>query len=282
MQNLLPLPSAAIDRYDQIVEGKRPEWQLLLQALRPRVLKRYEAYAATAPHLEKLSRDSFSHEHAEALRHCYEPTKSQEALTMELRERQEGFWRTFCAYCGINTTETTEHYLPQSEFPEYAICIHNLLPACEKCNTAKGTQWQGPGGRRVVHLYYDKLPEGLPWLVAKVELHKGEPVAEFTLQQPPGLSPALFQLLQEHYATLGLLARYRRRAPELFSEKRSEALSNGTQPRQLSSLYTEQARFLEKERGRNHWKVAALWGMAASADFLTWVSQPEPAQARSA
>lgn len=37
-------------------------------------------------------------------------------------------------------------------------------------------------------------------------------------------------------------------------------------PQRLSSLYTEQAHLLTKERGRNHWKVAALLGMAASLE----------------
>lgn len=115
----------------------------LLGQLRSRVLERYEAYARAAPRLETLPSLRFNPGEAAALVHCYD--SSTEPLTSPkaaIRDRQDPDSRPFC---GINEPATFEHYLPRSEFPEYAVLSCNLIPACWTCNTLKGVLARGQG-----------------------------------------------------------------------------------------------------------------------------------------
>ncbi len=283
MRNLLPLTGAAIERYDRIAAAKHLERRRLLQGLRASVLERYVAYARTAPRLERLPRVTFSAEQAEVLQHCYDTgTAPLDELKADIQQHQARVWQSLCAYCGIDSVGTFEHYLPKSEFPEYAVCAANLLPSCDRCNNNKGAQWLEGSRRKALHLYYDAIPEEARWLFARVTLRQGLLVAHFTLKQPPGMETALFQLIEAHYGTLDLLERFKRRAADFFSEKRSEALAYGVEPRALGTLYARQALLLARDFGRNHWKVAALEGMAASAECLAWACREEAAQASSA
>ncbi|RMH47322.1 MAG: hypothetical protein D6694_02180 [Gammaproteobacteria bacterium] len=48
--------------------------------------------------------------------------------------------RLTCAICDgtMNHAITVEHYLPKSIYPVLALHPHNLIPACDKCNSLKG------------------------------------------------------------------------------------------------------------------------------------------------
>lgn len=38
-----------------------------------------------------------------------------------------------CLYCGARNAETVDHYLPRSEYSQFAITPANLVPSCDKC-----------------------------------------------------------------------------------------------------------------------------------------------------
>ncbi|MEQ0274299.1 HNH endonuclease [Klebsiella sp. CN_Kp100] len=44
-----------------------------------------------------------------------------------------------CPLCGINGVATLDHYLPKSRYPLHSVNPRNLIPACENCNTGKGS-----------------------------------------------------------------------------------------------------------------------------------------------
>jgi len=47
-----------------------------------------------------------------------------------------------CAYCGQSAT-TVDHILPVRKHPDQAMNPENLVSACTKCNSAKGSRSQG-------------------------------------------------------------------------------------------------------------------------------------------
>jgi 5-methylcytosine-specific restriction endonuclease McrA len=47
-----------------------------------------------------------------------------------------------CAYCGQAAT-TVDHILPVRKHPDQAMNPENLVSACAKCNSAKGSRSQG-------------------------------------------------------------------------------------------------------------------------------------------
>lgn len=65
-----------------------------------------------------------------------------------------------CPMCGRDNLGTLDHYLPQSTYPEFCFYTRNLIPACSRCNTARGNAVKGiAGGARALHPYYDTFAE---------------------------------------------------------------------------------------------------------------------------
>jgi 5-methylcytosine-specific restriction endonuclease McrA len=291
MRNLLPvdLPGdSAINRYDGISAAKQLDKRSSLAALRAPVSLRYEDYARRVPGLEALPASPFTSEQGQMLRHCYEvETEPLSKLKVEILEQQPGVWQATCAYCGINFPATVEHYLPKSEFPEYSVCSYNLLPACAECNGIKGSKWCDLSGRKLIHFYYDPIPEGVRWLHARVRMKEGVSSMEFWLEQPAGLDGVFFRLVQQHYDALKLLQRYSRCAVKLLAGATTTAsrlgrtagpvLASGQLPRVFKDMAEERA----ESHGHNYWEVAAFLGMAESPMFLdTLVSRaPSPERA---
>lgn len=271
----LKLPrESAIESYDGIVAAKQHRRREILQGLRASVSERYEFYRRAAPHLGVLTGASFSEEEFEALNHCYEvETAPLDVLKSAIKQHQEPHQQSSCAYCGINNPRTIEHYVPRSEHPEYAVCAYNLLPACDECNNTKGTQWRDPesGERRQLHFYYDAIPEDVRWLVARIEVDRGTPLAVFSLDLPESLEPALSRLIQAHYHSLKLLERYGGCANGLLSELLSNVSCYPLEREPLRRQLNESARRLARKYGENFWRVATLRGAAASDAFLDMV-----------
>lgn len=61
-----------------------------------------------------------------------------------------------CPMCGRDSLGTLDHYLPQSTYPEFCFYSRNLIPACSRCNTARGNAVKGLAmGERALHPYFD-------------------------------------------------------------------------------------------------------------------------------
>lgn len=61
-----------------------------------------------------------------------------------------------CPMCGRDALGTLDHYLPQSNYPDFCFFSRNLVPACNRCNTARGNSVMGANvGQRALHPYFD-------------------------------------------------------------------------------------------------------------------------------
>lgn len=71
-----------------------------------------------------------------------------------------------CAYCNLHKDMITsyfevDHYIPRDEFeekwPELDTDYNNLMLACRKCNSAKGSEFKGDLSKRIIDngLFYD-------------------------------------------------------------------------------------------------------------------------------
>ncbi|WP_141323939.1 HNH endonuclease [Myxococcus sp. AB025B] len=223
---------------------------------------------SAAPHFHTLTPIQASAENTQDLLHCYDvPTQSLNRLKTNIKSAQPALQRAFCPYCGINSPNTFEHYLPQVDHPEFSVCQYNLVPACGECNSQKGTTWKNATGREIIHYYFDDLPYQSKWLFAKVDLQQNEPTVEFTLKLPLVLNPDVFNLIRSHYAKLNLLERYKARSVEAFSDALGG--NRGTlSESDLSELYRARATDYARDFGRNYWKAAIYLAMAESQDFI--------------
>lgn len=66
-----------------------------------------------------------------------------------------------CPVCGGAAASTLDHYLPKEIFPQFSLYSRNLVPACHRCNHAKGQLYRGMNvGERGVHPYFDDFAAG--------------------------------------------------------------------------------------------------------------------------
>lgn len=60
-----------------------------------------------------------------------------------------------CPMCGSSKTATIDHFLPRTDYPDWAVYSKNLVPACD-CNSKRGANVKGNSVlQRVLHPYYD-------------------------------------------------------------------------------------------------------------------------------
>lgn len=72
-----------------------------------------------------------------------------------------------CPMCGSLKSGTVDHFLPKTDYPEWAIFSKNLVPACD-CNVKRRSDVRGTSFfQRVLHPYYDNC---LNSRIVKLEL----------------------------------------------------------------------------------------------------------------
>src|SRR5262249_12895266 len=153
----------------------------------------------------------------EDLIHCYKSsTQGLAKLKHAIESAQPPAGRRICHFCGTNYVSNFEHYLPKDSFPEYSVCVFNLMPCCSQCNEKKSNIFLLANRRQIVHLYFDSIPSE-KFVTVDIKFHKDEPVAEFSLQHNPKIPNDIFSLLSNHYQRLGLLERYSEYASTEFA-----------------------------------------------------------------
>ncbi|UUU28476.1 hypothetical protein JIX56_00255 [Streptomyces sp. CA-210063] len=114
-----------------------------------------------------------------------------------------------CLLCGNTEIGSLDHHLPKDSLPLYTICPANLVPACGKCNQAKGDRIGTTPSQRTLHLYYDRPGAAGRYLIADVP---GWPV-QFRIQPLPGWDAELSQRVAHHFRVFALAQRYMPSSP---------------------------------------------------------------------
>jgi hypothetical protein len=119
------------------------------------------------------------------LLNLYSPKEHQSPYAILKRMRRK-HQLLCCPSCGEDGTPgTLDHYLPKDDFPEFAACLMNLTPMCNRCQEEKSTNYLTAKGQKAYfHPYFDNINESY-FLVDifppydtptfKVKIARGEP-----------------------------------------------------------------------------------------------------------
>jgi 5-methylcytosine-specific restriction endonuclease McrA len=207
------IPDVPIATFDRIAEAKRQPRKSVLRSLRPRIEQWYETYAQTMPDIDKLPKKPLTSIEEEAMLHAYSaPTTPLSQLRLALFDSAGPTKR--CCYCQIGSLSQLDHVAPQTQFPEYSVLSHNLVPSCDECNEHKSsTTTTSIGVRGFIHLHGESFV-GKRWLYADFEAKK----IRFRLQFDDTFSNTEQKILTSHYGRLKLLDRFADRLPEFLIE----------------------------------------------------------------
>lgn len=114
-----------------------------------------------------------------------------------------------CAYCGLDRSNTLDHYLPKSEYVEYAFTPINLVPSCSICNSSlKRGSVPASSSEVLFHPYYDE-PNDAQWLMVDVEVREGVGLLPFySVQKPSTWTDAKFLRIKNAFECFGLADAY--------------------------------------------------------------------------
>jgi len=159
--------------------------------------------------LTNFDNSAFSDPAAKNLRSCYADRIEVNNLKGYIYRNQPQYIRYECQYCMIGDgSESFDHYLPKEDYPEFAVLSLNLIPCCIKCNGHKSTTWKDNLNKRnIINLYYDVIPS-IQFLFCSITYKRNTPIINFTIRNPGGIDPDLFDIIQKHYSRLHLLERF--------------------------------------------------------------------------
>lgn len=103
-----------------------------------------------------------------------------------------------CPSCGGHVVPgTLDHYLPKTEFPEFAVLLLNLTPMCNACQESKGATYLTAGNtKKYLHSYFDEVT--LP--IYSVEFSGSLRTPEFLITYNDLLPVEIASVVRDHLA----------------------------------------------------------------------------------
>ena len=195
---------------------KRCPWKNTILTINSDIKIAFDDYEQNfyANTLEKIITRSVFDSNAEYLRKLYSfknknfvsyKTKVMSIGDIELSE---------CPICQLDSITAFDHYLPQKIFPQFADCIHNLVPCCASCNSKKSEAFLDKNNQRIfINLYTDLLPKGIKFLIAKTIFKNNKPVIKYEFDDSNITNPILKNLLINTFTSLALCKRFEKKVP---------------------------------------------------------------------
>lgn len=107
----------------------------------------------------------------------------------------DGYENNFCPLCEINLANTMDHFIPQTDYPLFAVHPRNLIPSCIDCNGHKSDNiTDGEGNRKFWNVYLDTPPTE-NYLYCNVKEKNGLPYVQFHIKQG-SIDDETFRLIQ--------------------------------------------------------------------------------------
>lgn len=252
---------------ERAISTKDAPTQPTLDLLKAEIHEKYLAYRSNSGHPKENTPMSLSDVSIGHLKDNYTLTykgrKLQEIRSHILRCTFKGL----CCLCGRAPANGLDHYLPKEIYPEFSIFVHNLVPCCASCNSAKGKN-VGSERARFLHVYFEDVSEFSCWLTCRFENDSRGLFFQFSVSN--SLPIELHANASHHFDRLHLAEAYRMSANAEIGEieflLREAAVSQGA--KSVAHEIRRMETSVLHTYGEHYWKVALYRGMLESADFL--------------
>jgi len=281
--DMLPVTQWIAD-FTRIRQSKSEPRKNILRRIAPAIERRYFTYCLLRNSLETVAKKRiWPGMVKEALQHCY---SGKSAAWTKIRDDHKDAVapRPFlCPYCLMRDPTTLDHFLPQGDFPEYAVLPANLVWVCYSCNLKKSDRLV-TGVRDVLNPYFDPIPKTDPILFASIAVSVGQgPVIRFWIDTYlDDVTDAFLALARRHLDAFRLVPAYTLSASALMDGIISEIVRNNLIAIDQTSLtailegrYEQFATY-----PANSWEKALLDAMRACPDLLTYINALIPSAQR--
>lgn len=129
-----------------------------------------------------------------------------------------------CPICEVNTANTLDHYIPQTDYPLYVVHPRNLIPCCSECNGHK----LGKVLYKDERLYWDAFIDMQPteqYLFCTVSSDdKGLPKCEYDIRQG-NIDSKTWSIISKTFEDFQLKERYMARAKVAVNDLRDKIIT---------------------------------------------------------
>ncbi|MFV0594083.1 HNH endonuclease [Shewanella sp.] len=255
------------DNFDTFIKYRSGDIRVNLKSVKKKIPYYYHHYEKHKSDVHKIKPNKLDENEKNTMIDVYESYTSKAIISF----RDKLFEHiSECPYCGLGETEHLDHYLPKSEFSEYALYTGNLIPCCYKCNSNyKKTSYKEDGFRVYFHPYIDSI-NNFDILRTSVRVNDGIIFINYGIHSDSGLESSTTLVLKKHFKHLKLGIRYLKYANSYLANMKSVfnnayGLNQDTEnlKNALASKYADSM----AEHGRNHWKTALLRNLKTNTEF---------------
>ena len=205
--------------------------------------------------LEKITSQSIFNKNGNYLRKLY---SFQNKCFVNYKKKIMSIGNTVlseCPICQLDSISSFDHYLPQSDFPQFSDNVYNLIPCCSICNSKKGEKFLDKNQQRIfINLYTDLLPKDVQFLFIRTKFLKNKiPILKYELNETVINNSCLKRVLCNTFKHLNLCERFEKRIPSKLEILKSTL--HGGKSNVVSANLLKQAIYMEKLYGINYWEA---------------------------
>lgn len=187
-----------------------------------------------------------------------------------------GTYRNLCPYCTLSEANTTEHILPKNTYPEFAVNVHNLIPACSLCNEKKGETVINDNGDKVLINFYKDILPNKAYLKVDIVLFEGKPIAKFKLENRNNeIESGLYSLIERHFEKLELIERFNLKSIQVLTsiiiDYQKEGMTKSEEYDRFASKQLTMCNLMRTSLGYNHWEISLREAAAKSDIFKRFI-----------
>jgi len=279
MRNLKPYNESTTDFFDSLIAAKKkskndPGYLARIALYRTGIITAYGTYDAHIAANSLVSAAAVGYESPEKddlIRLYHYKAKIFQELKIKLTTDEYNRLINTCQNCTINAVNSFDHVLPKDEFSEFAVNPKNLFPSCTECNGYKSKNWRRAGNALFLNLLLDVLPQE-QYLFAEPAIVNGDIKVRYKVDNPHGIDPDLFKLIDSHYDKLHLSKRFTENSGDIISELVHSILSvkDVLGEADIRNMVITKAELDMKKYGRNYWKAITSAALIGSDEFYSY------------
>ncbi|EKT4505757.1 hypothetical protein QM325_02585 [Pseudomonas putida] len=265
----------------KLVLGERVKYKKFYGRIAPDLTARYQQYddqKGCPSGMPPLSlRDYVDTDNEETARKksligLYDPAEDKYPYN-ELEKLRKKNKLLACPVCGeLGRPRTLDHCLPKTTYPEFAINLLNLVPACDWCQGEKLADYQNAAGTRsFLHPYYDEVNRPLYSIMLQAPYLT--PVITFEIRND--LPRGLQDLVASHLDGISFWERFK----EYFESSYLNVIRMASDTREAGMITVataiQSAYQLQVGKGVNSWDAVVYRSLLEDADVMEFLQNGE-------
>ncbi|WP_434136931.1 hypothetical protein JQR88_24325 (plasmid) [Pseudomonas luteola] len=176
-----------------------------------------------------------------------------------------------CPVCGeLGRPRTLDHCLPKTTYPEFAIHLLNLVPACDWCQGEKLADYKNAAGARsFLHPYYDEVNR--PLYTIRLQAPYLTPVISLEIRND--LPKELKELVASHLDGIGFWERFK----EYFENSYQNIIRIASDTRAADAVTVataiQSAYSLQAVKGINSWDAVVYRSLLEDPNVMDFLQR---------